>query len=574
MVSVSQAPIFRWVVAPRPDRSTVVELAERLHLPDALAALLVQRGQGNADEARKYLRPAIDDLSDPCALAGMGAAVDSIASAVRAGGTIMVHGDYDVDGQCGTAVLTRALRAAGADVVPFVPHRLRDGYDFGPAGLAAARAAGVSLVVTCDCGITAVDTVREARAAGIGVVVTDHHLPGDELPPAIAIVDPQHPDDTSGLTHLCGTGIAFKLVQALVPALGLPANLPYYLLDLVALATVADVVPLQGENRILVKHGLRLLADSNWPGVRALLEASGLAGKELRAGHLGFILGPRLNAAGRIGDAADGLRLLLSDDMDEASALARRLEGLNVERQALDQRILDEALGQVELADLERDSGFVLAGDGWHPGVVGIVASRVVERYGRPAFLIAFDGDIGKGSGRSISRFDLHSALLACGDLLERYGGHQMAAGLTIRRENLDAFRERFGGIARDSLAPEDLGPEQRVDLELGLHEVTYELERLCRYLEPCGTGNASPVFGVRGVRFAGRARVGQGHLKGTLDDGRYRLPVIGFQWADRVPWLNDGPVDAAFRLEVNEWNGQISLQARLCALGPHGAVA
>jgi single-stranded-DNA-specific exonuclease len=454
--------------------------------------------------------------------------------------------------------------------VPFVPHRLRDGYDFGPAGLAAARAAGASLVITCDCGITAVDTVREARAAGIGVVVTDHHLPGDELPPAIAIVDPQRPDDTSGLTSLCGTGIAFKLVQALVPALGLPANLPYYLLDLVALATVADVVSLQGENRILVKHGLRLLGESNWPGVRALLEASGLAGKELRAGHLGFILGPRLNAAGRIADAADGLRLLLSDDMDEASALARRLEGLNVERQALDQRMLDEALEQVEqTADLERDSGFVLVGEGWHPGVVGIVASRVVERYGRPAFLIAFDGDIGKGSGRSISRFDLHSALLACGDLLERFGGHQMAAGLTIRRQNLEAFRERFGGIARESLAPEDLGPEQRVDLEVGLHEVTYELERLCRYLEPCGTGNASPVFGVRGVRLAGRARVGQGHLKGTLDDGRYRLPAIGFQWADRVPWLTDGPVDAAFRLEVNEWNGQMSLQARLCALGP-----
>jgi single-stranded-DNA-specific exonuclease len=204
--------------------------------------------------------------------------------------------------------------------------------------------------------------------------------------------------------------------------------------------------------------------------------------------------------------------------------------------------------------------------------VVGIVASRVVERYGRPAFLIAFDGDIGKGSGRSISRFDLHSALLACGDLLERYGGHQMAAGLTIRRQNLEAFRERFGGLARESLAPEDLGPEQRVDLEVGLHEVTYELERLCRYLEPCGTGNASPVFGVRGVRLAGRARVGQGHLKGTLDDGRYRLQAIGFQWADRVPWLSDGPVDAAFRLEVNEWNGQMSLQARLCALGPAAA--
>jgi single-stranded-DNA-specific exonuclease len=570
VVSATQAPIFRWVVSPRPDPVAVAQLSQRLHLPGALAALLVPRGQGDAEVARKYLRPSLDDLSDPLTLAGMADAVEAIAAVVRAGGTIMVHGDYDVDGQCATAVLTRALRAAGADVVPFVPHRLRDGYDFGPAGLAAARAAGAALVITCDCGITAVDTVRDAREAGIGVVVTDHHLPGDQLPPALAIVDPQRHDDTSGLSHLCGAGIAFKLVQALVPALGLPANLPYYLLDMVALATVADVVPLVGENRILVKHGLRLLGESNWPGVRALLEACGLAGKELRAGHCGFILGPRLNAAGRVADAADGLRLLLSDDPEEASALARRLDGLNVERQALDQRILEEALEQVELvSDLEHESGFVLAAEGWHSGVVGIVASRVVERYGRPTFLIAFDGDIGKGSGRSISRFDLHTALLACGDLLERFGGHQMAAGLTIRRQNLEAFRERFGGIARESLAPEDLGPEQRVDLEVELQELTYELERLCRYLEPCGTGNTSPVFGVRGVRFAGRFRVGQGHLKGTLDDGRYRLPVIGFQWADRVPWLNDAPVDAAFRLEINEWNGQLSLQARLCALGP-----
>jgi single-stranded-DNA-specific exonuclease len=575
VVSATQTPVLRWIVAPRPDGVLVRALAERLSLPEALAALLVQRGQHEAEAARQYLRPALGALADPATLAGMAEAVEAICATVRAGGTIMVHGDYDVDGQCATALLTRALRAGGADVVPFVPHRLRDGYDFGPAGLAAAQAAGASLVITCDCGITAVDTVHLARAAGIGVVVTDHHLPGEVLPPAVAVIDPQRPDDTSGLTTLCGTGIAFKLVQALVPALGLPANLPYYLLDLVALATVADVVPLQAENRILVKHGLRLLADSAWPGLRGLVQASGLGGKEVRAGHCGFILGPRLNAAGRIGDAMDGLRLLLSDDPAEASTLASRLDGLNTERQALDQRILDEALEQVERsADLERDAGFVLAGDGWHPGVVGIVASRVVERYGRPAFLIAFDGDIGKGSGRSISRFDLHSALLACGDLLERFGGHQMAAGLTIRRDNLDAFRERFAGLTRERLTPDDLGPEQRVDLEVGLADMTHELERLCRYLEPCGTGNASPVFGVRGVRLAARSRVGAGHLKGVLDDGRARLPAIGFQWADRVPWLGDGPVDAAFRLECNEWNGQLTLQARLCAISPAAGAA
>ncbi len=571
MVSGFPAPLLRWVLVPRPDPAAVDGLAAQLGIPRALAALLLQRGQGTEAEARDFLRPSVSGLSDPTALAGMAEAVEAISVSVRAGGTILVHGDYDVDGQCATALLTRALRVAGADVVGFVPHRLRDGYDFGPAGLAVAQRLGASLVVTCDCGITAVEAVRAARAAGIGVVVTDHHLPGPELPPALAIVDPQRDDDDSGAQALCGTGIAFKLVQALVPALGLPPNLPYHLLDLVALATVADVVPLVGENRVLVRHGLRLLAGSRWPGVRALLEAAGLAGRELRAGHMGYILGPRLNAAGRIGDAGDGLRLLLTDDPTEATELAHRLEGLNVERQSLDQRILEEALAQVEQAgDPEREAGFVLAGDGWHPGVVGIVASRVVERYGRPAFLIAFDGDVGKGSGRSISRFDLHAALLACGDLLERYGGHQMAAGLTIRRGRLEEFRERFGGIAREALGPDDLGPEQRVDLELRLHEANRELERMCRHLEPCGAGNASPVFGVRGVRFIGRARVGNGHLKGTLDDGTTRLSAIGFQWADRVPWLGEGLVDAAFRLESDEWNGHSTLQARLCALSPH----
>jgi single-stranded-DNA-specific exonuclease len=572
-VSVFPQPVLRWRVVPRPDPAEAQALAAALNLPLPLAKLLVQRGHGTEAAARGFLRPALGELSDPLALAGMAEAVEVIQAAVRDGRRIMVHGDYDVDGQCASALLTRVLRVAGADVLPFLPHRLRDGYDFGPAGLAAAQAAGASLVITCDCGITAYDTVVAARAAGIGVVITDHHLPGVQLPPALAVVDPQRGDAGSDAGSLCGTGIAFKLAQALVPALGLPVNLPLHLLDLVALATVADVVPLQGENRILVKHGLKLLHDSRWPGVRALLDATGLAGREVRAHHLGFILGPRLNAAGRVGDATDGLKLLLCEDPEEAATLAQRLESLNLERQALDQRILEEALEQVErTGNPDRDAGFVLSGDGWHPGVVGIVASRVVERYGRPTFLIAFDGDIGKGSGRSTSRFNLHAALLSCGDLLERYGGHHMAAGLTIRRGHLDEFRERFGDVARQSLGPDDLGPEQRVDLEISLSEVTRDLERLCRYLEPCGQGNPSPVFGVRGVRFSSRSIVGNGHLKGALDDGSRRVWAIGFQWADRVPWLGDGLVDAAFRLECDEWNGLSSLQARLCALTPHNA--
>ncbi|MBK9693119.1 MAG: single-stranded-DNA-specific exonuclease RecJ [Gemmatimonadetes bacterium] len=574
MNSAFPVPPLRWRVDAPPEPALVASLGEGLGVGPALAALLVRRGLTDPGEARRFLRPELVQLADPLSLAGMAAAVEVIRRAVTDGTGILVHGDYDVDGQCATAVLTRALRAAGARVTPFVPHRLRDGYDLGEAGIEAAVAAGAGLILTCDCGITAVTAVAAARARGLRVVITDHHLPGAELPAAEAIVDPQQPADRSGLTQLCGTGIAFKLVQALVPVLGLPANLPLHFLDLVALATIADIVPLVDENRVLVRHGLRLLRQTRWPGLAALIRVSGLADKDIRAGQVGFMLAPRLNAAGRVGDAADGIRLLLTDDPDEALQLATRLEAMNVQRQGLDQRILEEAIQQVERdRDPDRDTALVLAADGWHPGVVGIVASRVVERYGRPAFLIALDGDVGKGSGRSISRFDLHAALHQCGDLLERFGGHHMAAGLTIRRQHLDAFRERFAGVARATLGADDLGPEQRVDLVLELGAVTPELERLCRYLEPCGMGNPTPVFGARGVHFEGVRKVGGSHLKGTLAAGGGRLAAIGFGWAERAPWAGPGqppaPVDCAFRLEENEYQGTVSLQARIVALTP-----
>jgi len=578
-------PPLRWVVSAAPDRAAATALAAALSVPLPLAELLVQRGFAEVEAARRFLRPQLADLADPLSLAGMADAVTAVVRAVEAGRPILVHGDYDVDGQCATALLTRALRIAGADARPFVPHRVRDGYDYGAAGVAAARECGAGLVITCDCGITALESVAATRAGGIDVVVTDHHIPGGELPDASAVVDPQRPDDGSDLKMLCGTGIAFKLVQALVEPLGLPANLPWHLLDFVALATVADIVPLVGENRALVKHGLKVLAHSRWPGLEALVRVCDLHRRdEVRAGQVGFIIGPRLNAVGRIGEASDGLKLLLEDDPREADRLARYLDELNRRRQAIDQDILDQALAQVERdIDPDRDYALVLSGDDWHPGVVGIVASRVVERYGRPTFLIAFDGDVGKGSGRSISRFDLHAALTSCGDLLERFGGHRMAAGLTIRRQQLEAFRERFAAAGRQALDPGDLGPEQRVDLEIELAEATPELERLCRHLEPCGMGNPGPVFGVRGVLFANRSVVGKGHLKGLLTEygggsgggggggAVHHLEVIGFQWADRVPWLGEEPVDVAFKLERNEWGGRSRLQARLVGLSPAG---
>jgi single-stranded-DNA-specific exonuclease len=560
----------RWVLTASADPAATRALAGALSIPEPLAALLVQRGLGSAELAKAFLRPDLERLSDPHCWADMPAALELLARAVRERRPILVHGDYDVDGQCAAAMLTRILRSAGATVHAFVPHRIRDGYDFGPAGLAEAQRLGAGLIVTCDCGITAVEAVKAARAAGIDVIVTDHHLPGDVLPPANAVLDPQRPDCRSEDKSLCGTGVAFKLAQALVQVLGLSPNLPLHFLDYVALATIADVVPLVGENRTLVRHGLKMLADSRWVGLRALVEAAGLTGRRLRAAHVGFILGPRLKAAGRIGDANDGLRLLLTENPQEAAALARELETINARRQQMDQQILDEAVELVDKTLHPSDAAIVLGADTWHPGVIGIVASRLVERYGRPTFLVGWDGDTGRGSGRSIAGFDLHGALLRVGVHLEKYGGHTMAAGFTVKRDRFDGFRAAFLALAGELLTPDDLAPCQRVDLELPLASVSEDLERLMRHLEPCGAGNPAPVFGVRNARAVGPRRVGANHLRFTLDDGSGVLPAIGFRWADVVPqdWLGQ-PLDVAFRLERDEWRGRVTLQARVACLAP-----
>ncbi|MFN2570666.1 MAG: single-stranded-DNA-specific exonuclease RecJ [Gemmatimonadales bacterium] len=562
----------RWIITATADPSATRTLADELRIPDALAAILVQRGIASADSAKAFLRPDLESLSDPHCWADMPVALELLARAVREKRPILVHGDYDVDGQCATAMLTRILRSAGATVHPFVPHRIRDGYDFGPAGLAEAQRIGAGLIVTCDCGITAVAAVAAARAAGIDVIVTDHHLPGDALPPANAVLDPRRSDCQSTDKNLCGTGVAFKLAQALVQVLGLSPNLPLHFLDYVALATIADVVPLIGENRILVRYGLKKLADSRWVGLRALIETAGLGGKPLRGAHVGFILAPRLNAAGRIGDANDGLRLLLSENPQEAAALARELETTNARRQAMDQVILDEAIELVDKTLNPADAAIVLGAQTWHPGVIGIVASRIVERYGRPTFLVGWDeaGEVGRGSGRSIAGFDLHGALNRVGTHLEKFGGHTMAAGFTIRRDKFDAFRAAFLAVAGELLTPDDLAPCQRVDIELPLAAVSSDLERLIRHLEPCGAGNPAPVFGVRNARAVGARRVGANHLRFTLDDGSGVLPAIGFRWADAVPqdWLTN-PLDVAFRLERDEWHGRVTLQARVASLAP-----
>ncbi|MGD0484060.1 MAG: single-stranded-DNA-specific exonuclease RecJ [Gemmatimonadales bacterium] len=562
----------RWEVEPAPDAAAAERLAQALNVPPPFAALLLQRGHDAPDAARRFLRPRREDLHDPVLLPDLPRAVERLAEAARRRETIFVHGDYDVDGQCATAILTRVLRRAGAPVVPFVPHRLRDGYDLSGAGVRAASAAGASVLVTLDSGTTALDPVRAARAAGMDVIVVDHHLPGETWPDAFALVNPRRLDSRYPCPDLCGAGLAWKLAVALADALRLPQGLAWRLLDLVALATVADLVPLAGENRVLVRLGLKLMGETPWPGLAALIREAGLAGKPLRTGHLGFALGPRLNAAGRVGEAMDGLRLLLTDDVAEAERLAAQLERQNAERQALDQRTLEEALAELEGAfDPARDAGVVLAREGWHPGVVGIVASRVLERVARPVFLIALEGELGKGSGRSVAGCDLHAALARCAPLLEKWGGHRMAAGLTIRRERLDAFRAAFNAACAAQVDPAALAPTQRVDAVVPLEQLTDELERLVRALEPTGIGNPNPVFGVQGVRIEGRLRpMGERHIRLALTDGRGVLEAVAFgarEEVERVVGGARGPLRAAVRLERDTWQGRDRLEGRLVAL-------
>ena len=563
----------RWHYEPTPDPALVAALARDLGAPLPFAALLLQRGVTDAIGARRFLRPSRDELHDPGLLPDISVAVERLAGAVRRSETILVHGDYDADGQCAAALATRILRLGGARVATFIPHRLRDGYDLSEAGVAAARRAGAAVILALDCGTTAVEAVAAARASGIDVIVVDHHLPGPVRPDAAALVNPRRPESTYPFPDLSATGLAFKLALALAPALGKPAGAPWHFLDLVALATVADLVPLVGENRILVRLGLKLIGASRSAGLAALVTTAGLGTKPIRAVHLGFALAPRLNAAGRVGDAGDGLRLLLTEDTSEAYALAAQLERQNTERQALDQRTLDEALEDLDKAfDPARDAGVVLARDTWHPGVIGIVASRVVERIARPAFLVAFDGDVGKGSGRSVSRCDLHRALQRCAGHLEKWGGHRMAAGLTLRRDRLDAFREAFNAACAEQVAPADLAPSRRVDVLLPIAELTGELERALRGLEPTGLGNPSAVFGLAGLSLAGPLRrMGDLHVRLSVRDDTGLLALVGFGMREEVERAvraggSSGSYRAAVRLERDTWQGRDQVEGRLLA--------
>ncbi|HEX2094006.1 MAG TPA: single-stranded-DNA-specific exonuclease RecJ [Longimicrobiaceae bacterium] len=576
MLATSTRPIARrWIFPPAPDRAAVERLARELRLPEPLCRFLVHRGYAEIGPAKEFLRPHPGQIHPPQQLAGMADAVARLRRAALAGETVLVHGDYDVDGICSTALYTRALRAMGVRAVPFVPHRMEDGYDLSDAGIRAASAAGATLILTGDCGIVAHDAVTRARREGIETIVTDHHTPGHTLPDAVAVVNPNRADCSYPDKGLAGVGVAYKVCCALAAELGFPEERLHGYLDLVAIATIADLAPLSGENRVLVRYGLRILAQTPNPGLRALLAGCGLADRaEISASQVGYILAPRINAVGRMGEALRAVVLLTTDDPGEAVEIAATLEAENRSRQTVDGQTLGEVMRVLDrVFDPERDRGVVLASEGWHPGVIGIVASRVVERIHRPTVLIALNGSQeGKGSARSIRGFHLYEAMRDCSEHLVRFGGHRYAAGCSILRDRVDAFRHAFNARARAILTQDDLVPEVRIDLELALPEAGDELFRMLRHAGPFGIGNPTPVFAARGVGVSGHPRiVGQNHLKLVLAGGGATLEAIGFGMGDRLgdPSFTRGALDVAFKLEENHWNGQSRLQARLVDVRP-----
>lgn len=556
------------------DPAACAVLAKECGITPLTARLLVNRGFTEPGDARLFLSATLSDLHDPFLLSGMAAAVERLARAIEGGEKICIYGDYDVDGVTAVALLVSFLRQVGGNVFFHIPRRLEDGYGLSVEGISAVAAQGARVVVTVDCGVTAVAEAELCRGLGIDLIITDHHTPGETLPVALAVINPHLPGDAFPFKPLAGVGVAFNLAMALRTRLRSDGafssrpepNLREYL-DLVALGTVADIVPLTGENRIFVRYGLRELTASVRPGIQALKDVAGVKG-EVGCGTVGFRLAPRLNAAGRLEDAALGVDLLLTCDRERARIMAAALEESNAERQALEQQILREAVAMVGgEPGMAGKKSIVLASETWHPGVIGIVASRLVDLYHRPTILIALQEGNGRGSGRSIPSFHLHDALHACSDHLLKFGGHKYAAGLSIAEETLAAFVAGFEEVAAGQLSPEDLLPELAVDAVLSPPELTVDLAREVAALAPFGMANPEPVFVVREMEVVESRVLKERHLRLRLRRERQSVEAIGFNMAERE--VADDRLDLAFNLGINEWQGRRGVQLRLKDMKP-----
>jgi single-stranded-DNA-specific exonuclease len=558
-------PPVTWYL--RPALFSERPLVEELGCPPFLARLLTMRGISDPAEARLFLDPRLKNLADPFLLPGMRPAIDRILQAIDRRERIVLYGDYDVDGVTSLALFTRILRRLGADPYPFLPLRMDEGYGLSPEGLARCVAKHQpQLLLALDCGTCSVSEISSLRAQAIDVLVFDHHECKGEQPPCLALVNPKLGAD---FHYLCSAGIVFKACHALLKARPSPdIDLRDYL-DIVALGTVADIVPLKGENRIFVQRGLVQLEKSRWPGVRALIDAAGIA-PPFSPGDISFKLGPRINAAGRLASAEQALELLLNEDHARARELAAALSEQNRERQEVEKAILLEAEALVEKEFLPEHAAIIVAGDGWHPGVLGIVASRLSKAHHRATFVIGFDeAGLGKGSGRSIEGLSMVKALTTCGDCLVKFGGHEMAAGLTLRREQFAEFKTRFCAQARALLTDEQLRPRLYLDAEIPLADLHFDFLKHHETLQPFGIGNSKPMFLARNVRPAESRVLKEKHYRFMLaQNGAGRMQEAIYFGGAQQP-LPAPPWDVAFQVSRNAFNGRVSVQLEVKALRP-----
>ncbi len=552
-------------------------VAGELSLHPVVAKVLVARGYKTPADATRFLSDALTELPDPFLMKGLPRAVDRIVRAILEKEAVTLYGDYDVDGVSSTALLTTFLRQVGLEVRTYIPHRLEEGYGLNRAAIERLAAEGTKLLVTLDCGITSHAEIERANELGVNVVVVDHHAVPEVMPPAVAVLNPLQPGCDYPTKWLCAGGVTFNLCMGLRKVLrergffaGKQEPNLKQLLDLVALATVADVVPLTGANRILVTHGLKELTAGRRPGVRALKDVAEVGGIEITAGTVGFRLGPRINAAGRLDDASVGLQCLLAKDYETALPLARALDSANAERQQIERAMLTGAIEQAEAAVARGVRGLVLSSPDWHPGVVGIVASRIVERFSRPTICIGVHDGMGKGSARSIEGFHLYDAIKSISGSLARFGGHKAAAGLSIDPAKLAEFTQAFEAVAFASLEESALVPRCRIDAVVNAKDLDEKTVEALQRLAPFGMGNPEPVLAMRNQSAAPRVLQNKtpgepGHLKLTLDSAP-AFDVIGFRLADKVG-LTEGPVDLAFKIAVDEFRGVRRLALKLTSL-------
>ncbi len=559
---------IRWVYTD-PDPDLVAKAMTEFDAPEIYARVLVRRGVYSREVGRSFFNPSKDHLHDPYLMQDMDVAVDRILEQIAHERPMVVFGDYDVDGTTGAAMLTLFLRSIGGRVSTYIPNRESDGYGLSSGGVEYAELVGADLMITCDCGINAFENVLYAREKNIDVIITDHHRPEPELPEAVAVLNPHRTDCAYPFKGLCGGGVAFKLAFALADKGGHSADLVWAHSDLIALGIAADMVPIVDENRVIVHHGLVQMGKRSRHGISALWNASGMSGKDITVGRLVFSLAPKINAAGRLGDANRAVELLTTENYYHAMTMAKELVAENKRRQQIQENTVEEAIYQVNSQhDLTRENALVLHSDSWHQGVIGIVAARIRDLFNRPTAIIATADGIGKGSLRSMAGFDMYQTLTQCKEYLLGYGGHPVAAGLSIAVENLPAFSEAFVKIANDELDEAALQPRQMIDGDCTLDALDSRFLRFQDSLEPFGPGNMRPVYASRNVEVVGMPRlVGDTsiHLKAKFSQNGVEYDAIGFNMADHFEkLLLKKPLDIAYIVEVNEWQGKRTIQLQL----------